>query len=411
MTTLYIEPFAGMAGDMFLAALLDLGDPRFTLEDLRALAHALVPGECAIDVETAWRGNLSGKLLTVRTSESERAPHRRLADIERMLTSSPLSRAARERAFEVFKRIAEAEARVHGTTPDAIHFHEIGAVDTLVDVCGAMLALERLGVASVFSEAPVTGTGTVMCAHGEMPVPAPAVAELMRGRPISIRGGGGERLTPTGAALLCELVARFEPPGDFVCERIGYGAGARDPDVGPPNVLRVELGQAAVHARTAATRGRAAAVLQMEVNLDDMTGEEIAHAARALREAGALDVWSVAASMKKERPGVVLAALCRAGQRAAIERALFDHTTTLGVRWLACERTECGRRMVEVDLAGARVRVKVRERPGDPDAQPFDARDVSPEHDDVARAAAQLGIGLREAERKAIDLALAALKA
>ena len=408
MLTLYIEPFSGMAGDMFLAALLDLGDPRFTLEDLRALAHALVPGECTIELETAWRGNLSGKLLTVRTAESERAPHRRLADIERLIASSPLSPAARDRSLAVFTRIAEAEARVHGTTPDEIHFHEIGAVDTLVDVCGAMFALERLGVASVLSQAPITGTGTVACAHGEMPVPAPAVAELMRGRPISIAGGGGERLTPTGAAILCELVREFHPPGDFVCERIGYGAGARDPEVGPPNVLRVELGRALPHAERHVHAH--AAVLQMEVNLADMTGEEIAHAARALREAGALDVWSVPATMKKERPGVVLSALCRAEQRAAIEEALFEHTTTLGVRWLACERTECARRTVEVDVAGAKVRVKVRERPGDPGARPFDARDLSPEHDDVARAATALRIGLREAERRAIELALDALK-
>jgi uncharacterized protein (TIGR00299 family) protein len=409
MITLYIEPFSGMAGDMFLAALLDLGDPRFTLEDLRELAHALVPGECTIELETAWRGNLSGKLLTVRTSESERPPHRRLADIGRLIAGSPLSPAARERSLSVFARIADAEARVHGTTPDRIHFHEIGAVDTLVDVCGALFALERLGVASVLAEPPVTGTGTVQCAHGEMPVPAPAVAELMRGRPISVRGGGGERLTPTGAALLCELVGRFDAPGDFVCERIGYGAGARDPQVGPPNILRVQLGRAGAHA-TGGAAPLEPAVLQMEVNLDDMTGEEIAHAARALREAGALDVWSVASTMKKERPGVVLSALCRAEERSAIERALFEHTTTLGVRWLACARTECARRTVEVDLSGASVRVKVRERPGDPGARPFDARDLSPEHDDVARAAAQLRIGLREAERRAIDLALEVLE-
>jgi uncharacterized protein (TIGR00299 family) protein len=402
MSTLYIEPFSGMAGDMFLAALLDLGDPRFTLADLTALAHALVPGECSIEVETAWRGNLSGKLLTVRTQESERAPHRYSKDIECLVSASPLALPARARALAVFMRIAVAEARVHGTTPDQIHFHEVGAVDTLVDVCGAALALERLGIEDVRCDVPVTGTGTVHCAHGEMPVPTPAVAELLRGRPLAIRGGGGERLTPTGAALLAELTTTFAPVGEFVAERIGYGAGARDPKVGPPNILRVQLGRAGAGTATAE-------VWQLEVNLDDMTGEEIAHAAGALRAAGAIDVWSVPVLMKKERPGVVLSALCRAETRAALEQALFEHTTTLGLRWHACQRTECERRTLEVELGGQRVRVKVRERPRRLGSSPPGSRDLSPEHDDVVRAAARLNASLREVERQAIDLGLRAL--
>jgi uncharacterized protein (TIGR00299 family) protein len=402
MSTLYVEPFSGMAGDMFLAALLDLGDPRFRLEDLRAFARALVPGECSIELETVWRGNLSGQLLTLRTRESETTPHRRYADIELLVNGAPLSAEVRVRALSVFRRIAAAEARVHGTTPDAIHFHEVGAVDTLIDVCGAALALERLGIADVLCDVPVTGTGTVLCAHGEMPVPTPAVAELLRGRPLAIRGGGGERLTPTGAALLAELTASFEPPGDFVSERIGYGAGARDPKVGPPNILRVQLGRAsASHER--------APVWQMEVNLDDMTGEELAHAAQVLRSAGALDVWTTPVLMKKGRPGVVLSALCRAAERRALEHALFEHTTTLGLRWLAASRTECARSTLAVDLEGQRVRVKVRERPPDLGSSPFGTRDLSAEHDDLVSAADRLGIGLREAEQRVLDLALAAL--
>lgn len=402
MSTLYVEPFSGMAGDMFLAALLDLGDPRFTLAELRAFAQALVPGECSIELETVWRGNLSGKLLTVKTRESEAAPHRRYADIERLVGEAPLSPAVRSRALAVFRRIAVAEARVHGTTPEEIHFHEVGAVDTLVDVCGAALALERLGITDVLCDVPVTGTGTVRCAHGEMPVPAPAVAELLRGRPLSIRGGGGERLTPTGAAVLAELTTSFEPAGDFVSERIGYGAGARDPTVGPPNILRVQLGRKSVIAESAP-------VWQLEVNLDDMTGEELAHAAEALRAAGALDVWTTAVLMKKGRPGVVLAALCRPADRRALELVLFEHTTTLGLRWFACARTECARSTLAVDLEGHPVRVKVRERPVGKGASPFGPRDLSAEHDDLVSAAASLGIGLREAEQRAVELALLSL--
>lgn len=402
MSTLYVEPFSGMAGDMFLAALLDLGDPRFGLEDLTALAEALVPGECSIELETVWRGNLSGQLLTLRTSESEHAPHRKYADIERLVQASPLSASAQARALAVFMRIAVAEARVHGTTPDEIHFHEIGAVDTLVDVCGAALALERLGIARVVSDVPVTGTGTVHCAHGEMPVPTPAVAEILRGRTLAVRGGGGERLTPTGAALLAELTQVFEPSGDFTCQRIGYGAGARDPKVGPPNILRVQLGQMGKNPDSAP-------VWCMEVNLDDMTGEEVAHAVVKLRGAGALDAWITPVLMKKGRPGVVVAALCRPEARRALELAAFEHTTTLGVRWQACERIECDRSTVAVELEGLPVRVKVRQRPPDPGASPIGSRDLSPEHDDLIPVAARLGIGLREAEQRAIALALLAL--
>jgi uncharacterized protein (DUF111 family) len=217
-----------------------------------------------------------------------------------------------------------------------------------------------------------------------------------------IGGGSGERLTPTGAAILVEVADSFDPPGAFVAERIGYGAGARDPADGPPNVLRVQLG------RDGIDRTRAEAWL-LEVNLDDVTGEELAHAAGALREAGALDVWTAAVQMKKERPGVLLSALCRASEREALERVLFEETPTLGVRWIRCERTECGRRTIEVDLGGHRVRVKVRERPEYPGASPFGERDLSPEHDDLVRAAGAAGLGLREAERRAILQALRGL--
>ncbi len=281
--TLFLEPFSGLAGDMLLAALLDLSDPRFTLSDLRALADALVPGEARLTTETAWRQNLSGTLLTLVTPESSHPPHRTLKDIAALIERAPLSAAVRARSLAVFRRIAVAEGRVHGCSPDEIHFHEVGAVDTIVDVCGACFALERLGVERVVSTPPVTGTGTVRCAHGLMPVPAPAVAELMRGRECRIEGGGGERLTPTGAALLVEFCERFEAPGAFTAERVGYGAGHRDPKEGPPNVVRVQLGSASPG--TAST-----AVVQLEVNLDDMTGEELALVSERLRAAGALDV-------------------------------------------------------------------------------------------------------------------------
>jgi pyridinium-3,5-bisthiocarboxylic acid mononucleotide nickel chelatase len=412
-TTLFLEPFSGIAGDMFLAALLDLQDPRWTLEDLRALARQLVPGEVELTSERAWRGSLSGVMLTVRTVESgaRGIPHRGLKECHAIVERSPLSAEARRRASSVFRRIAEAEARVHGTTPEEIHFHEVGAVDALIDICGVAHALDRLGVQRVLSTPPSTGTGarggedgspgTVRCAHGEMPVPAPGTAEILRGLPMVLGGGSGERLTPTGAALLAEYVAAFEPPRLFVAERIGYAAGHRDPPDGPPNILRIQLGRELAEASSA----RATAWL-MECNLDDMSGEELGFLVQRLREAGALEVWTAAVQMKKDRPGVVLSALCRTEQREGLEAVLFEESTTLGVRWILCERTEARRETIGVALHGRLVRVQRRRTAG-----PLRALDLSPEFDDLAEIARASGKPLRELEREAIELALRALDA
>jgi hypothetical protein len=391
--SLFVEPFAGMAGDMFLGALLDLGDPRFTLEHLRALAVDLVPGEAQLTVEKVWRGSLSGLALDVRTPEHGQLPHRGIADLEALLARSALlSSSARERARAVLWRIAVAEGRVHGCAPEEIHFHELGAVDTLVDVCGAVHALECLGVRKVFATAPLVGSGTVRCAHGDMPVPVPAVAELLRGRPHRI-GGGGERLTPTGAALLVELATEFGEPGAFVASAIGYGAGQRDPREGPPNVVRVQLGRS----EAASPRPE---VWTLECNLDDMTAEELGFLVQELRAAGALEVWTSAVAMKKDRPGVIVAALARANSRAALEAALFDHSTALGVRWTRSERTECERVDLEVRVGEFRVRGQRRLRPG-ADPRSLDARDIAFEYDDLAALARARGIALRAAEQLA----------
>jgi len=402
MSELYVEAFGGMAGDMFLAALLDLGDARFTLPELQRALGSLVPGGCRLELTTAWRGNLSGKHLDVQTNESGTMPHRGYEDLKQLVRASSLPAPAQERALAVLWRIAVAEGRVHGCAPEEIHFHEIGAVDTLVDVCGAALALERLGVTRVFASPPLVGSGTVKCAHGEMPVPAPAVAELLRGREM-LHGGGGERLTPTGAALLAELTESFVPPAQFRTEKIGYGAGTRDPKDGPPNLCRVHLGTSAVDS----TRpGRAQAFLG-ELQLDDMTGEEIGVALAALRSAGALDVWWSPVAMKKDRPGVLVSFLAREEARGKLEAAVFEHTTSLGLRWRPVERVECGREMLEVEVEGQNVRVKHRIRPDYAGRTPDGERDLSPEHEDVARVAAALKLSLREVERRAIDAARA----
>ncbi|MCZ6598552.1 MAG: nickel pincer cofactor biosynthesis protein LarC [Planctomycetota bacterium] len=404
MTTLFIEPVGGMAGDMFLAALLDLEDERFGLDDLKELSAQLVPGECSLDVKEVRRGSLRARLFTVRTSETANPPHRHLSDLLGLLDRAPLGDGARERAAGCLRRIAAAEARVHGRGVEEVHFHEVGAVDTLIDVCGAALALERLGVERVHSAPPITGSGTVLCAHGEMPVPTPGTAEIMRGLPL-VLAGSGERLTPTGAALLAEIVDAFEPPGAFTARAIGHGAGARDPQEPPPNFVRVQLG---VRGQLDDLRPETArrVVWLMQLNLDDATGEEVGYLLGRLRAEGALEAWSEPVQMKKDRPAVVVSALAREELRAALERAAFDHSPTLGVRWTRFERSECERETIEVELEGRRVRVKVRRRPHTRELGPLD---LSPEFDDLAGLATATGLPLRELERRAITAARAQL--
>ena len=398
MTILFVEPLGGMAGDMLLAALLDLGDPRFTLAALRELAETLVPGECRLELREARRGSLRGAHLLVETPESGSAPHRRLADLLELLARAaaegPLGEAARARAAAVLERIAEAEGRVHGRPAAEVHFHEVGAVDTLVDVAGAALALERLEVERVHASPPLTGSGSVQCAHGEMPVPAPGTAELLRGLPARVGGGEGERLTPTGAALYAELVDVYGPPGAFAAAAIGYGAGTRDPAEGPPNLLRVQLGGSPRRAEPPAP------VWLLEFNLDDATGEEVGFCLQELRAAGALEAWWAPVQMKKDRPGGVVTALCREPARPGLERVAFDHTPTLGLRWSPVERTECEREELAIELHGRRVRVVRRRRPGEGSA--LAAIDLSPEHDDLAALARETGRPLRELEREVV---------
>jgi len=394
---LLVEPCGGMAGDMFLAALLDLGHPGFTPADLEALARALVPEALDLAIEETERGGFRVRTLRVETRESHHPPHRHLSDLLALLAASPLSTGAAARAGRVLRRLAEAESRAHGIAVEEVHFHEVGAIDTLIDVGGALLALERLGVERVLATPPYVGGGTVRCAHGELPVPAPGTAELLRGMPHR-RGPGGERLTPTGAALLAELAEAFEPEETLVVEREGYGGGQRDPEEGPGNWMRVALCRGGAP-------GARAEVWQLACNLDDLTGEELAFLAEGLRAAGALDVWTVPVVMKKGRPGVVIEALARAAQRAALEEVLLRHSSSLGVRWTRCERREWERAELTVELHGAPVRVKHRRSP----AGAPSALDLSPEQDDLAALARATGIDLRTLEHAAVELARARL--
>ena len=408
--TLLIEPFGGMAGDMFLAALLDLGDPRFTLEHLRELAEALVPGEAVLDQTTVWRGSLSGNHLSVVTPETTAPPHRGLRDLEVMVQDSALPEPAQAMTIAILTRIAVAEGKVHGCSPEEVHFHEVGAVDTLIDVGGAALGIHHLGIERVFCLSPRLGGGTVNCAHGEMPVPAPATAEILRGWEQRMGAEDeGERCTPTGAAILAELAQWRAPEGSgfggpsegLTVESIGYGAGTRDPKTGPPNLLRVQMG----HGDGSGSEAEPAmtAIDEVAVNLDDMSPEEVGELVQRLRSTGALEVWSSSVMMKKDRPGVLVTALVRPESRQDVLGALFEASSTFGVRWTSVTRMECGRRFQDVSVGGETVRVKIRTRPDYPDRSPDGPGDLFVEHDDLVRLADGLGVPLRVARARVLE--------
>jgi len=318
----------------------------------------------------------------------------------------PPRRAAKcggERALAVFRRLAEAEARVHGTTPEKVHFHEVGAVDAIVDIFGVCAGLEILGVERVVSSPLPMGSGYVDAAHGRLPVPVPAVVELMRGHPTRPCDEEGELTTPTGAALAVTLADAFGPMPPMVIEKVGYGAGSRE-GKHVPNLLRLLVGRAV----GAEDEAEADTVWLLEANVDDASGETLGAATQALFEAGALDVWLVPATMKKGRPGVVLACLATEGLVAAVEDAIFRETPTFGVRRSAVERTKLAREHATVQTAFGPVRVKVGRR-GPCSREGLSLQGggrivtASPEYEDCRRLAAERGVAFREVYAAAME--------
>lgn len=351
---LLIEPIGGLAGDMFLAGALDLGVDRAALT--AALATLGLPG-WRLEVTRRTVSGIAATHVDVVVDGPQPAS-RRLADLLALVERSGLSPRARATAVGLFERIGRAEAKVHGVGLEEVHFHEVGAVDSVVDVCGAAVALELLGWPRVLSAPPELGRGLVRTAHGPMPVPPPAVLELLAGTPVRPGGPPGEAVTPTGAALLAHL-AEVGPLPPHVPRRVGYGAGTVTwPD--RPNVVRLTLADpAALEAPAAAAAPDPAALWVVETNLDDASGQLVARALEVLLEVGALDAWAGPVTMKKGRPGLLVGALCDEPHRAAVARALLTETTTLGVRWHRVERQVLARELHEVETPFGRVRVKV----------------------------------------------------
>lgn len=373
---LYLEPVGGIAGDMFLAAGIDLGLKPEAIE--AALRGLSVPG-WKLAVSRAVRHAISGTHLDVVLDTREAHPHRAYSDIRRLIESaSTLSPRVKERALAVFRAIGEAEAKVHGVSIDDIHFHEVGAVDSIVDICGAAVVLELLGDPEVHAAPPPLGSGSIRVAHGTMPIPVPTTLELLRDVPVRFEGVG-ELTTPTGAALL-KVLSHIGHPPDFIVEKVGYGVGTKD-FKDRPNVLRASLG------RMEASRSDGLWVV--EANLDDATPQLLGHLVERLLAVDALDAWVTPVVMKKSRPGHLLSALVEGGLRDTVVDTLLRESTTLGVRYHRVERQALERDWVEVETPWGRVRVKRGLR----DGAVFNAH---PEFEDCRRLAEAAGVPLKQ---------------
>ncbi len=373
---LLVEPVGGIAGDMFVAAALDLGVPRAALDE--ALAGLRLPGFRLV-ATPAEAGGIRGTHVEVWV-DGPQAEERGLSEILAIVDGSTLPPRARAAARAVFERIGRAEARVHGVPVERIHFHEVGAVDSIVDVCAAAAVLDILGWPRVLCAPPELGQGFVNTAHGRLPVPPPAVVEILKGVPVRAGGAQGEAVTPTGAAILAVLAEVADPSTfpAFAAERVGCGIGtARWSD--RPNVLRLTLGEEV----------RRGGLWVVEANLDDCPGQLVARAIEAALAAGARDAWAAPLTMKKGRPGFLLGALADGDRREAVARVLLDETTTLGVRLHPVERIELGRELVPVATPYGEVRVKVALREGT-------AVGAHPEYDDCLARAREHGVPVRE---------------
>lgn len=396
---LHLDCASGISGDMFLGACLDLGMPVARLEEM---AERLGLDGVELRVERAKRGGLSGVRFSVlrdgrpvEGAGSEGAAHRRLSTILRMIEKSGLGSGVVETASALFRRLGEAEARVHGVDIEEVHFHEVGADDSIVDLVGAAVALDHFRPVRVSSSAIVVGSGTVSTRHGIMPVPAPATALLLQGVPVTPGDAAGELTTPTGAVIVRELVDEFEPSGRDRPRRVessGIGLGSREL-ADRPNALRLQRATP-----VAAGGGPWRQVAVLECQLDDATGEAVGYAAESLLEAGALDVFTTALQMKKSRPGVAVTVICRPEQSSELAERLLLETGSLGCRRTIVDRLEAERSVSTVLTPFGEVKVKRAAVSGR-------SLGSAPEYEDIRRIAREQDVPFREVYRATLRAA------
>jgi uncharacterized protein (TIGR00299 family) protein len=428
LSVLYFDCFSGASGDMILGALIDAGVP---LDELRRALGSLAVDRDDVWTERVTRAGITATKLNVRGEEAPRdqvgarghhtrhghehaqgsghhheadrphvhladsvpaatrqhQAHRSLAEIYALIDRSSLGAAGKTRAKELFRRLGEVEAAIHGTTLEKVHLHEVGARDSIVDIVGAVFAFEWLGAENVVCSPLNVGGGTIRSAHGVYPVPAPATARLLQGAPIYASPQNVELVTPTGALVLSGYARSYGPVPPMRLRAVGYGAGSRDfPDT--PNVLRVLVGE---EAESSGTSG----VVVIEAEIDDMNPQIFGLLMDRLLDEGALDVYYTAIQMKKNRPGTLLTVIAAPEQRERLTTAIFRETTTIGVRYREMARECLAREVVPVDTPFGRIRFKVARHGGQ-------IVNTSPEFDDCVRAAADAGRPLKDVQAAAV---------
>lgn len=380
----YIDAIGGAAGDMLLAALLDAGAP---LDVVQAAVGSLVDG-IRVEVGTAERHAIGARTVAI-VGPDEGHVHRTWRDVRALLDAADLAPRARARAHRAFELLARAEGRVHGMDPEDVHFHEVGAIDAIGDVVGVCAALEALGADRVEASPLPLGRGLTDAAHGRIPLPAPAVLEILQGAPIAPSPVHGETVTPTGAALVAAVADAWGGVPALRLGATGYGAGRRD-DAEAPNLVRVLVG--------APVSAAGAPVAVVEATIDDLNPELVPDALEDVRSAGALDVWTAPVVMKHGRHGLTITAIARPGDRDAVATALLRSTSTLGVRITEARRVELDRDVVTVAVRGHDVRVKRGLLDGA-------VVNVAPEHRDCAAAARALDVPVKDVWASALAAA------
>ncbi|MDO8434043.1 MAG: nickel pincer cofactor biosynthesis protein LarC [Candidatus Binatus sp.] len=388
MKTAYLDAFSGLSGDMIVGAILDCGVSFDNFE--RAIAAVALSGY-KLSTRRKVVSGISAVKFDVEVTEPQ--PERHFGEIRAMIDSSALADSVKRRAIAIFEVLAAAEAKIHNTTPDHVHFHEVGAVDSIIDIVGVAWGLEQLAVTDLIVSAMPMGSGFVRSQHGIIPVPAPATAELLAGFPVRLGDGIGEMVTPTGAAVVRALARPAELPLSFKAEKIGYGAGTRDSS-DRPNVLRMIVG-----AETGAFDSDE--MIEISANIDDLNPQIYDHLMERLFAAGARDVTLTPTVMKKGRPAITLGVIAEAARREELAAVIFAETSTIGLRYHPVARLKLFRETREVDTRWGKIRVKFSSANGHSPAT------ISPEYDDCRAAANRHGAALRDVMDAARDAARA----
>ncbi len=380
MKVAYFECFAGASGDMILGSLIDAG---LEVEQLKRELAKLNLSHYDLGAERVVKQGMGGTQALVRVEEDHHGHHHRhLHHIEEIIRNSGLNEAVKQQGIAIFTRLAAAEAKVHRTTVDKIHFHEVGAMDAIIDVMGGVAGLAMMGIDKVFCSPLHVGAGTVTCAHGTLPVPAPATLELVKGKPIYSNGVEGELLTPTGAAILTTLASEFGPMPSMAVEKVGYGAGTAERTI--PNLLRLAIGE--VDDESVAYASERVAVL--ETNIDDMNLQIYDYLTERLLELGAQDVFLSPLQMKKNRPGTLLTVVCPPETMDDLTDFLLSETTSIGLRWRIDQRLKTTTTSRQVQTQWGPIKCQVVSSGGG-------AANITPDYAECRRVAREKNVALR----------------